>query len=369
MPAQVLHVLFGKAVINECTIRLRNTYGNRFDASIEKLHTTYAPAFALGCQGPDIFYHNQRRKPVSIEYGSLLHRRNYGTFVTELLRRTLSPALTSLGAYALGFVTHAFLDRAAHPYIVYKSGRVSVQQPETAKYARAHAFFERILDVEMLTLLEGISIDAWDQERLIARACEEPPVYLAETLAETFRTVFPERACKDPLLVARMQNALLDAGTFYRITNPMRTAMNNRKIDEAVYFSVKNIYKPDISSVALIYPEKYPLSVDYLNLAHAPWQHPCKRGEIDYRSFVDIYSQTCSECVKIMYTFIANFIDTHHLPEHPELMIGNHGLSIVDGYGKPCKPLHSDPLPIDEILGQQYMMRRSWLQKVWKGKN
>ena len=85
--------------------------------------------FALGCQGPDVFYHSQRLRPVALEYGSLLHRLNFGVFSAALLQMALPVSCpagecqssTPAHAYALGFMTHAALDRYCHPYIVYKS--------------------------------------------------------------------------------------------------------------------------------------------------------------------------------------------------------------------------------------------------------
>ena len=181
MPAQILHVLFGQ----DALLRAADTNAKPELASfVTALLAEYGSAFALGCQGPDIFYHSQHLRPVAIQYGTLLHRRGYGSFCVALLARLLlreTPsrgALASLlsveGAYALGFATHAFLDRGTHPYIVSKAGWVAPSRPETARYARCHAFFERILDALMLERLRGVSSAAWNQEAILASACEMP---------------------------------------------------------------------------------------------------------------------------------------------------------------------------------------------------
>jgi hypothetical protein len=356
MPAQIAHILFGQEVIRICEGLLREKYGQRFDDPIAKLKNQYSSAFALGCQGPDIFYHSQRRRPVALEYGSLLHRRGYGTFMTVLLKRTLSSALTSLGAYALGFLTHAYLDRAAHPYIVYKAGWVSPEKPETAKYGRLHAFFERILDVQLLELLQGMHISAWNQDKILTRACEEPPVYLVETLADALRTAYPERAGKDSLLGQRIENALLDAASFYRSTNPQRTSLNYRKKDECLY--LKDDQTP--ASVALVYPEGLPLTIDYLNLARQSWRHPCLEDAEDTRSFINLFQDACQKGAEFLFQFISAFIDTGHVPPDAAEQIGNGGLSICDEAGRPCKPVWSDPLPLDIVLEAQFERRKAW---------
>lgn len=356
MPAQIAHILFGQELIRMCEGLLQQKYGQRFSEPITKLKNQYSSAFALGCQGPDIFYHSQNRRPVAIEYGSLLHRRGYGLFMTVLLKKTLSSALTSLGAYALGFLTHAYLDRAAHPYIVYKAGWVSPDKPETTKYGGLHAFFERILDVQLLELLQGIHISSWNQDRILTRACEEPPVYLVETLADTLKTAYPERAGKDTLVSQRIENALLDAASFYRITNPQRTSLNHRKKDEGLYLK----YDQTPASVALVYPEALPLSIDYLNLAHRSWRHPCQEGAEDNRSLINLFQDACQRGAEFLFQFISSYIDTGHIPPDAAEQIGNGGLSICDAAGKPCRPVWSDPLPLNEVLEQQFQQRKAW---------
>ena len=87
------------------------------------------PYFLLGCQGPDIFYHSQRTRPVALHYGVLAHRRGFGRLVEGMLetwiREDDDPA-SPWAAFLLGFSTHGALDRAAHPYIVHGSGWIEI---------------------------------------------------------------------------------------------------------------------------------------------------------------------------------------------------------------------------------------------------
>ncbi|MDR3139628.1 MAG: hypothetical protein LBT95_08140, partial [Treponema sp.] len=75
MPSQILHTLFGEDVISGIYRRIGRDFGIVADKALEKIRLHYKAAFTLGCQGPDIFYHNQRARPVALEYGALLHRR------------------------------------------------------------------------------------------------------------------------------------------------------------------------------------------------------------------------------------------------------------------------------------------------------
>ena len=126
MPSQVLHTLFGEDIVGEIYRRLGGRFGIVADKALEKINRTYPAVFALGCQGPDIFYHGQRTRPVAVEYGGLLHRRGYGVFTASLLKMGLpdpppdeediragrrEKGINALGVYSLGFMTHAILDR------------------------------------------------------------------------------------------------------------------------------------------------------------------------------------------------------------------------------------------------------------------
>jgi len=97
-------------------------------------------------------------RPLALAYGSLLHRRGFGDFCAWLLKAALPPQpssqdMNACGAYALGFLFHAALDRACHPYIIYKSASVRAGRGENGLY---HPFFERILVTLMLKRLRKI---------------------------------------------------------------------------------------------------------------------------------------------------------------------------------------------------------------------
>jgi hypothetical protein len=114
MPSHFMHLIFAEEAVSralgdEATTILR-THGN---------------LLRFAAQGPDIFYHNQRTMPTGLRYGVALHKHGYGTMVGELVREArrlgMGPT-TELGAFTLGFATHAILDRYTHPYIIHFAG-------------------------------------------------------------------------------------------------------------------------------------------------------------------------------------------------------------------------------------------------------
>ena len=342
--------------------RLAPRFGIVADKALEKISGDRKKVFALGCQGPDIFYHSQERRPVGLEYGTLLHRRGVGIFTAELLRMALpdpppdeedirkgrrEKGINALGVYAMGFVTHAILDRLTHPYIVYKSDR---PPPESPRRDRSHAFLERIIDVLMFKNLRGKEISDWDQEGILAETCENPPLGLKELLVRALVHAYPERAGKDEKLSRRIENTFLDCAFFYRVTAPANTPIAKSKTSAPL--PLKKGY------VAYLYPEKLPSRIDFLNLRRRPWYHPAGEEKEDLRSFPDIYAEAVSAAADTLTAITGKYLEEGIFPiTEAAMAIGNGGLSIVDENGKPCAPCRAGPLPLQKVLDQQAAMR------------
>jgi len=366
MPSQVLHTLFGEDLAAEISSRLKP----EFESVTEKVHAAIKGAhkgmFALGCQGPDIFYHSRGRRPVGLEYGALLHRRGAGAFTAELLEISLEglrredSESESLVAYALGFMTHAMLDRAAHPYIIYKSACLSQPNPEALRIAHSHAFFERIIDVLMLKLLRGMEISEWDQEGLLSVTCENQPAFdpvgsmpgIKGLLAQALVRAFPERAGNDEKLLARIENTFYDCAYFYRLTAPSQTAHKRLDDYDTRQFPLKKRH------LIYLFPEELPPDVDFLNLAKQPWFYPIDGSNEDYRSFPELYVEAVKSAATSFTGILRRYLEEGSFPlEETAGAIGNAGLSIVDKAGEPCAPRRTGPLPLDEVMEQQAVLR------------
>jgi hypothetical protein len=298
-------------------------------------------------------------RPVALEYGALLHRRGFGTFAGEFLEAVngvydsvYDPAYREYVTYILGFITHAFLDRAAHPYIIYKAGWVSRPDPETAGCARAHAFLERILDALMLEYLRGRAVSSWDQEGLLAAPCAYPPPGLKAFLMEALRRAFPERAGQDHRLAARVENTFTDCAIFYTLTAPALTSPRCCLLREDRRRVLQEI------PLAYLYPERLPLDVDYLNLARAPWYYPAGGGGEDRRSFPELYHDAAASTVRALEGPLSRFLAGGRLyPEEIAGAAGDNGLSIQDAQGRPCAPSLAEPLPLAGVLEGQRLLR------------
>ncbi|MDR1250190.1 MAG: zinc dependent phospholipase C family protein [Treponema sp.] len=356
MPSQILHALFGEDFL----AALDRNFGC---CPIEEACRSI---FALGCQGPDIFYHSQMTRPVGLEYGTLLHRRGYGTFTAALFDLALGEGAlkADYAAYAWGFATHAVLDRACHPYIVCRTARPDKGGGE----GKLHAFFERILDALMLEALRGKPVASWDQDSL-ARICGDPPQGLKELLAEALRRAFPERAGGDAQLLRRMDSAFRDCAFFYRHTCPAKTSFLAPRLAPAEQEAFQRRMAEELP-LAYLHPEALPGGIDYLNLKHRTWHYPLEEGGPDTRSFPDIYAQGLEAALEILGPLAAELLETGSLPGSEEIArrVGDNGLSIQDRNGKPATASRSEPLPLEQVLEQQRQARLGVKRPSWKGR-
>jgi hypothetical protein len=341
MPSQILHTLFGEDVIAETYRRIAPEAGIVADKALGRIRDRFRLAFILGCQGPDIIYHSQGRRPVALEYGTLLHRRGAGIFTAGLLKKGLPDppptpediragrremGINASGVYALGFMTHAILDREAHPFIVYRASQ------------RLHAFFERIIDVLMLERLRGMPVREWDQAGTLGAVCLAPPPGLKALLAYALVLAYPERAGKDARLAERIANAFADCADFYRLTDPARDASFASRETLPLLFPIG--LNGGISA-----------KTDFLNLSKESWQYPAEGGARDDRSFPELYQDAVAAAAGRITPVIEKYLRTgvFPIPEAAQA-IGNGGLSIVDGEGRPAAPTCFGFLPLEEVL-------------------
>lgn len=350
MPSQILHVLHGRAV---CTAL---GPGKLFEDE------NY-PYFCLGCQGPDIFYHNQRNRPSALEYGSLLHRRNYGDFSAKLFFeaqsiRAFNEDYAKGLAFATGFILHAFLDRTLHPYIISRTG-ISSPHPEGAKSrvfmstARLHMFLERILDSTMLRKLEDRSVHTWPQKILLANPAMQGSSMLTPLISNALKKVFPERAVGDQYLDKRIVNTFVDSAFFYTMTSPETESVPSWMSERITRLD----HEKGLAATAYFHPDTTADEVDYCNFSHATWLNPCEPGNTRNESVEDLFNAAVHDSCRALEPFWrqGTLVADLRLAE----AIGNGNLSLAGSDGKRCQPLYFSAFELWEALDREYETRRN----------
>jgi hypothetical protein len=301
---------------------------------------TAAPLLCFGAQGPDFFFHNGLTRPSGRTFGARLHRHRFGRFVVEVLRSCPPPVPRELRSYLAGFVTHAFLDRAAHPFIDYFAGWEVPDRPETARYFRCHAFMERVLDVVTLERRRGTSMAAFRPTKRLD--CGEAlPESVVRALAEGLRRTFPGLRMTENAEV-RVANAFRDARGFYRYTGSEQGRMWALREDQSGEFRRR---------LALFHPRAIPPDLDPANESHREWVHPCDAGERSSESFHDLYDRALAAATGAVATLRACLAGEVG-PGQLEAAVGNESLNTTSRTRR--VRLYNDPLPLPELLQAQY---------------
>jgi len=335
MPSHVTHLLLAQQTCRNAG----------FTRLLEPANQTY---LTLGSQGPDLFYHNQRRKPSGLTYGSLMHRHGYGEAVSHMAMWAWENGLDMeswAAAWIIGFATHAVLDRHTHPYINYFSGWVEPGDPHTKQFRSMHPFLERLLDVSMLAEREHIHPNDLDFYALVNTGDDPPPDWvdiLAHGLCRTYTV-----AAGDDLVRDRLQCAYLDSMGYYRFTN---------RVDETYLLQgIGREERGEIGSrwLSIIHPLEVPASVDVLNLEQAEWTHPCDENEKHTESFVDLFNAALEESTTVAQAIGAAWRNESGQPESRRLeveqAVGNWNLSDGRQTTRPCRKHHAGPLPLRQV--------------------
>lgn len=351
MPAQLTHILAGEAILEALP------------------HDSLAPSgeagkawFRLGCQGPDLFYHNQRTRPSSLHFGALAHKRDFG-----VLMEGLAEALIAQGAagpdpeclaFFLGFATHAAVDRGLHPYIVYHSGWFDPRKPETSLFKASHPFLERLVDLALLEV-RGASRTSIDHEYLFPLVEVEghsPTLARVEAvLAAGLRRAYPLSTSADPRLEERLANTFKDAVFFYRATDPARGEENLRewlgRLDE-----VKGR-----ESMGLLYPLGLPPGLDIANAGRRTWLHPSGDGRESREGLEELFSRAVAEGMPALEAFRLA-LKEGHIQAGLASLFGNGSLSLNDALGRPVPPLVASPLPLQALMEAEFRRRIAGLE-------
>ncbi len=337
MPSHIAHTLCAEDT-------LRYTDRNR-----NLVSTEHAGWLAIGAQGPDIFYHNQRRRPTGIQYGTLMHRHGYGSTVANMVRDAVTdgqPPESPAGTFIAAFITHAILDRILHPYINYRAGWVVTGDASTKRYRSMHPFLERLIDVALLRHLRGQSTNDFDFAGRLQgiRSTDE-----WQRLVRAGLTGCYERARLDTRLAERLENAWNDAIGFYEFTNHVDAAY----LSEGMKRERRSASQRSLLSV--VHPPNVPDDLDILNLQRREWTHPCSSKRTSTASVVDMYEEavrTGSAVVRRVFALWNTMSRDGAAQEQLDeiaVVVGDYNLSDGRPRKRPCRRRHMDPFPLPEL--------------------
>ncbi len=366
MPSHVTHILAGESSLEALP-----------DGAGTSILETCGSWFRLGCQGPDIFYHNQRTRPSGLHFGSLAHRHGYGKMlegiVAHMLRTRSGDAVgdadrdrdaDSVGdadgtipvdpasAWLYGLASHAAVDRALHPYIVCKSGWVVPGAPEQDGFRHCHPFLERLLDVYILERVRGIGIRDYPAAALMrigqeGQDNEEEREALADLWTQGLVAAYPLSVARDRALRTRILNAMADTERFFELTDPSRPPGRFAAVVRAMRKPLQD--ERSLGYAALVHPDTLPPDIDIANESGKSWPHPSGDGEWSTENVRDLFARGVETGSRYMLA-AAKAIRGQGSPGSLGSLVGDGGLGVVDSTGRSTAPRIMDPLPVRRML-------------------
>lgn len=269
MPGFVTHYIFG-----------RETYRKLKCNSLKKnLHYNRA-AYALGLQGPDLFFYYLPSYALhSHNLGALAHTSETQAFFLGLIQSYLRLSRTAdrgiAEAYLAGFLGHYLLDTTCHPYIYAMTHYHG--KGEKAYFSR-HAYLETDIDTALL------------DEKLHRKPCE---FHSADTIVLSFQqkkviTQLLYDAYHYAFPALSLRKLTMWAGIF-SIQFGMRMLHDDSGQKKVLFrFLEKHflgypLFSPLIPSDTLLF------RTDPLNLRHASWTNPWDSSHTSTKSFCELY--------------------------------------------------------------------------------
>ncbi len=327
MPAAVTHSFFADEVLDRMGPgRLRDEIRERRNL------------FRLGAQGPDLFFYYKAAPWIPYDgiekLGNIIHEKKVDSFYSKSFQYLKdmedNKGFFDLAAYMAGYLCHFSLDRTAHPFIHYTSGIDNSHSRISWKYHIYHRVLESAIDYLILEK------NGFDPRRF--KSCELIKVQLCsmEAVLEYYEYILPavygtriKRSQAEDVIkgIYRVLKYLYDPGgikyLFYRILEHL-------------------MGKPGGITSSMI-PREIDRKLDYLNLAHSTWAHPCSREIISRESFWEIYERALTEAVELAGLF-SRFIDSGRCPSRLMSMIGNISYSSGMECCSPEKLLYFDSI-------------------------
>lgn len=272
------------------------------NSNIKEIITTNQNLFNLGTQGPDIFFYHKiypwQNSGNIFEFANLIHSTKTSKFFInsiKIIKKQIEENHINFFktenkttdahkqfAYIAGFLTHYALDTKAHPYIFYFSGVNS---------SHNHKYFECIIDTILANVYDAKKMKLFKTSKVIK--LKNYDINLVGNLLNkignlTFNVDIPTEATS---------TSIKD------IKSIMAIMYDPRHLKRATISLVDKVTKLKGKMKTASFPAKLDPNVDYLNLKHRKWFHPCN-DEIMYTdSFLQLFDKSITRSEDLILHF------------------------------------------------------------------
>jgi hypothetical protein len=273
MPGFTTHYLFGA-----------EAYKRSSSAEIRRVIKHNPHAFALGLQGPDMFFYYLPSYLLhTTNLGALAHEKDTGAFFANLMesRRLFvynEEKLAAADAYIAGFIGHYTLDCAAHPYVYAFTSYDPGKRPKHTEYFGQHAYLETEIDNEMLWEYRHMQPTRFRQDKTIQLRPLEKHV-VSRMLTYAYHRTY--HVFVTPFVI---RGAVRWMRTWMRMVNDP----SGQKKVMARFVEKWTLDRPFISP--LVASDRYRFVPDPLNESHRTWTHPWT-GEKSEEDFPELFQK------------------------------------------------------------------------------
>lgn len=291
-----------------------NVLKNLESLSLKSILNCYRNVFALGAQGPDIFFYYELwpfKGSNSLEkLGGKLHYLKVGLFFQKSLEYISSldgEDRDILTAYMMGYICHYSLDSSAHPYVFYRSGFKVPKSEFRDRYNADHRRFETALDKLMLRRILNTKPSKLSPYKLI-KTDEHSKKLIGKLYSWTLSEVYSLDA-----------SALEIASAVKSTEVILRLSIDRTGAKKLLLKLVESMLgKPPLFSSA-IHSSLVDEGIDYLNLEKRPWSYPWDVDSKNTSSFLDLFERSVSTAKELCEIYFAGIGDGRQTALHGDV--------------------------------------------------
>lgn len=275
MPGFRSHYVFG--------IESRNSlkkFNTKQSLAVWDMIRSYPSVFALGLQGPDIFFYNPLSYIHGRNIGERMHHEKALPFIMHLIDicGTISDVrLRGIAhAYTAGFIGHYTLDTICHPYIHYRACKDISDHTNAGFYD--HMLLESDIDASLTAHFLGMKPSEFHPSFTI-RTNHEESFFTAALIQRAIELTFPGSLVLTPEVTSAIKSIRL---VYDLMEDPH---MWKKKLLR----SLESLVLRHAQFSAMILDDGHQTYPDPCNLSHHLWKNPWETGITSTDSFYDLF--------------------------------------------------------------------------------
>lgn len=301
MPGFVSHYLFGQETYKQ----LRPSH---LKHSIQHYHRVYA----LGLQGPDVFFYNiffllrKKENP-----GSVIHEKKTREFFSYLLK---SPAIFMTKqeqdiakTYIYGFIGHFLLDTTCHPYVYARSHYNDLK--DNPAYFGKHIYLESDIDTKLLWHFQKKHPSEFHQSETIAITKNSVEI-ISSVLHYTISHTFPQ------LKLSRKEISF----SIHCMQRGTKLLYDQHGHKKRIVRSLESLYPGYPMVSPMIQNDTLCFFKDPCNEKHISWSNPWQPSSVSQKDFYELFAEAKKKYARLLNQ-VSDFFSTTHTPAEKQIAL------------------------------------------------